>query len=282
MVLEEVINKYTDQNSKYLNIDGLRVHYKDEGEGEVLVLLHGTFSSLHTYDNWASILKKKYRVIRLDLPGFGITGPSIDNVYSISIFIDFIENFLDLLNVIKYHLAGNSLGGWLAWELALKAKDKIGKLVLLNAAGYINDKNYPLPFVIAQTPVLRNVFNYIPKAVVRRFIRQVFNDQAVVTDELVERYYCLIQREGNLNAFISIANSKLKQNTESLNYLDIPVLIMWGDKDRWISPEHALFFKNDISNSRVLMYKDVGHIPMEEIPEKSANDLIEFLAENED
>lgn len=282
MVLEEVINKYTDQNSKYLNIDGLKVHYKDEGEGEVLVLLHGTFSSLHTFDTWALILKKKYRVIRLDLPGFGITGPSIENVYSISIFIDFIENFLDLLNVNKYHLAGNSLGGWLAWELALKAKDKIGKLVLLNAAGYISDKNYPLPFVIAQTPVLRNVFNYIPKAVVRRFIRQVFNDQAVVTDELVERYYCLIQREGNLSAFISIANSKLKQNTKSLNYLDVPVLIMWGDKDRWISPEHALFFKNDISNSRVLMYKDVGHIPMEEIPEKSANDLIKFLAEKED
>jgi pimeloyl-ACP methyl ester carboxylesterase len=279
MVLEEVINKYTDQNSKYLNIDGLKVHYKDEGEGEVLVLLHGTFSSLHTFDSWASILKKNYRVIRLDLPGFGITGPSIDNVYSISKFLDFIGNFLDLLNVNKYHLAGNSLGGWLAWELALKAKDKIGKLVLLNAAGYISDKNYPLPFVIAQTPVLRNVFNYIPKAVVRRFIRQVFNDQTVVTDELVERYYCLIQREGNLNAFISIANSNLKQNTQSLNYLDVPVLIMWGDKDRWISPEHALFFKNDIPNSRVLIYKDVGHVPMEEIPEKSANDLIDFLVE---
>jgi len=279
MVLEEVINKYTDQNSKYLNIDGLKVHYKDEGEGEVLVLLHGTFSSLHTFDSWVSILKKYYRVIRLDLPGFGITGPSIDNVYSISKFLDFIGNFLDLLNVNKYHLAGNSLGGWLAWELALKAKDKIGKLVLLNAAGYISDKNYPLPFVIAQTPVLRNVFNYIPKAVVRRFIRQVFNDQTVVTDELVERYYCLIQREGNLNAFISIANSNLKQNTQSLNYLDVPVLIMWGDKDRWISPEHALFFKNDIPNSRVLIYKDVGHVPMEEIPEKSANDLIDFLVE---
>ena len=279
MVLEEVINKYTDQNSKYLNIDGLKVHYKDEGEGDVLVLLHGTFSSLHTFDSWASILKKNYRVIRLDLPGFGITGPSIDNVYSISKFLDFIGNFLDLLNVNKYHLAGNSLGGWLAWELALKAKDKIGKLVLLNAAGYISDKNYPLPFVIAQTPVLRNVFNYIPKAVVRRFIRQVFNDQTVVTDELVERYYCLIQREGNLNAFISIANSNLKQNTQSLNYLDVPVLIMWGDKDRWISPEHALFFKNDIPNSRVLIYKDVGHVPMEEIPEKSANDLIDFLVE---
>ena len=280
MVLEDIINKYTDENSKYLNVDGLNVHYKDEGEGEVIVLLHGTFSSLHTFDTWASILKKKYRVIRLDLPGFGITGPSSKNEYSISIFLDFIGNFLNLLGVEKYHLAGNSLGGWLAWELAIKAKDRIGKLILLNAAGYISDKNYPLPFVIAQTPVLRNVFNYIPKAVVRRFIRQVFNNQEIVTDELVERYYCLIQREGNLNAFVNIANSNLKQNTESLHYLNIPVLIMWGDKDRWISPEHALFFEKDIPNSRVVMYENVGHIPMEEIPEKSAKDLAEFLAEN--
>lgn len=280
MVLEDIISKYTDENSKYIDINGLNVHYKDEGEGEVLVLLHGTFSSLHTFDSWARILKKKYRVIRLDLPGFGITGPSSKNEYSISIFLDFIENFLNLLGVEKYHLAGNSLGGWLAWELAIKAKERIGKLILLNSAGYINDKNYPLPFVIAQTPVLRNVFNYIPKAVVRRFIRQVFNNQAVVTDELVERYYCLIQREGNLNAFISIANSNLKQNTKSLQYLDVPVLIMWGQKDKWISPEHALFFEKDIPNSRVVIYEDVGHVPMEEIPEKSASDLSKFLAEN--
>ena len=280
MILEDIINKYTDEASKFIDVDGLDVHYKDEGKGEVLVLLHGTFSSLHTFDSWVNILKKKYRIIRLDLPGFGITGPSNNNVYSIPMFLNFIENFLNLLGVKQFHLAGNSLGGWLAWELAIKLKDRIGKLVLLNSAGYINDKNYPLPFVIAQTPVLRNVFNYIPKAVVRRFIRQVFNNQAIVTDELVERYYCLIQREGNLNAFISIANSKLKQNTHSLQYLKMPVLIMWGNKDRWISPEHALFFEKDIPKSRVVMYEDVGHVPMEEIPEKSAFDLTEFLSEN--
>ena len=280
MDLDQVIKKYTDEYSKFITVDGLKVHYKDEGEGEVLLLLHGTFSSLHTFDEWAVLLKENYRVIRLDLPGFGITGPSLDDTYSIPIFVDFIYKFLDTLGVSRFYLAGNSLGGWLAWELALKAEDRIKKMVLLNSAGYINDRNYPLPFVVAQTPVLRNVFNYIPKAVVRRFIRQVFNDQAVVTDKLVDRYFSLIHREGNLDAFVKIANSKLIQNTHSLNHLKIPVLIIWGSKDRWLSPKHAAYFNKDIPNSRVLMYDDVGHIPMEEIPEKSAKDVADFLVEN--
>ena len=280
MDLDQLIKKYTDENSKFITIDGLNVHYKDEGNGEVLLLLHGTFSSLHTFDDWASLLKHNFRVIRLDLPGFGITGPSTDNQYSIPIFVDFIYKFLDVINVNTFYLAGNSLGGWLAWELALKAENRIKKLVLLNSAGYINDRNYPLPFVVAQTPVLRNVFNYIPKAVVRRFIRQVFNNQKVVTDQLVDRYFSLIHREGNLDAFVRIANSKLIQNTHSLIKLKIPVLIVWGNKDRWLSPKHAEYFNKDIPNSRVLMYDNVGHIPMEEIPEKSALDVSKFLVEN--
>ena len=280
MNLDEVISKYTDKNSKFIDVDGLKVHYKDEGEGECLLLLHGTFSSLHTFDEWVNILQSKFRVIRLDLPGFGITGPSLNNKYSIPIFLAFIEKFLQLIKVESYYLAGNSLGGWLAWELAIKQKHQVNKLILLNSAGYINDKNYPLPFVIAQTPVLRNVFNFIPKAAVRRFIRQVFNNQALVTDELVDRYYYLIQREGNIEAFIKIANSNLVQNTDKLCDLSLPVLIMWGDQDKWLSPTHAQFFKNDLPDAKVLMYKDVGHIPMEEIPSQSANDLIDFITEN--
>ena len=277
MNLDQLIQKYTDKDSKFIDINGLKVHYKDEGEGKVLLLLHGTFSSLHTFDHWTYSLKKTHRVIRLDLPGFGITGPSLDNRYSISIFVDFIHKFLDAIGVKKFSLAGNSLGGWLAWELSLKAKHRIKKLVLLNSAGYINDRNFPLPFVIAQTPVLRNVFNYIPKVVVRRFVRQVFYDQTVVTDELVDRYFSLIHRAGNLDAFIRIANTKLVQNTNNLSEINIPVLIIWGDKDRWLSPKHAAYFNNDIPNSSVLMYENVGHIPMEEIPERSAIDVRNFL-----
>ena len=277
MQLSELIEKYTNEHSKFINVDGLDVHYRDEGKGEVLLLIHGTFSSLHTYDEWTNILKDHFRVIRLDLPGFGITGPSMDNKYSIELFIEFILSFLNAIKIKKFHIAGNSLGGWMSWELALICPDRIKKMVLLNSAGYINDRNYPLPFVIAQTPFLRNAFSFIPRAIVRRFLRQVFCDQTVITELMVNRYYDLIHREGNLDAFVKIANSYFIQNTHNLNKIHLPVLIMWGNKDRWISPNHAQYFHREIPKSKLLIYENVGHVPMEEIPEKSALDLISFL-----
>tara|TARA_B100001939_G_C16901099_1_gene600018 strand:- start:607 stop:1446 length:840 start_codon:yes stop_codon:yes gene_type:complete len=277
MQLSELIEKYTNEHSKFINVDGLDVHYRDEGKGEVLLLIHGTFSSLHTYDEWTNILKDHFRVIRLDLPGFGITGPSMDNKYSIELFIEFILSFLNAIKIKKFHIAGNSLGGWMSWELALICPDRIKKMVLLNSAGYINDRNYPLPFVIAQTPFLRNAFSFIPRAIVRRFLRQVFCDQTVITELMVNRYYDLIHREGNLDAFVKIANSYFIQNTHNLNKIHLPVLIMWGNKDRWISPNHAQYFHREIPKSKLLIYENVGHVPMEEIPEKSALDVISFL-----
>ena len=166
----------------------------------------------------------------------------------------------------------------MSWELALANQKRVNKLILINSAGYINDRDYPLPFVIAQTPVLRNAFSIIPKAIVRRFLRQVFFNQNVVTDQLVDRYYELNHREGNMDAFVEIANSYYKQNTQRLKNLNIPVLIMWGDKDNWIKPKHAYFFQRDIPVTKLLMYENVGHMPMEEIPEISAKDVIMFLS----
>jgi pimeloyl-ACP methyl ester carboxylesterase len=277
MQLSDLIEKYTNEYSKFININGLDVHYRDEGKGEVLLLIHGTFSSLHTFDDWTEILKNHFRVIRLDLPGFGITGPSNDNKYSIELFTDFIMDFLDAIKVKKFNIAGNSLGGWMSWELALICSKRIKKMILLNSAGYINDRDYPLPFVIAQTPFLRNAFSFIPRAVVRRFLRQVYCDQASLTDDIVNRYYDLIHREGNLDAFVKIANSYFIQNTHKLNMLKLPVLIIWGEKDRWINPKHAQYFHRDLPSSTLLIYENVGHVPMEEIPEKSALDVINFL-----
>ncbi len=277
MTVENLIEKYTNKESHFIEIDGVNVHYRVEGEGEPILLIHGTFSSLHTYDDWASILKQDYKVIRLDLPGLGLTGPHPKNKYTTANYIDFIEEFLETLSIDNCAVVGNSLGGWMAWEFALKYPNKVSKLVLIDAAGYINDRNFPLPFVIAQTPVLRNVFNYVPKAVVRRFVRQVFFDQSKVTEEIVERHFDLFHRDGNMDAFVKIANSHFVQNTHNLNQLNIPVLIMWGEKDNWLSVGHASKFGEDIANSKVIIYKNVGHIAMEEIPEQSANDLIEFL-----
>ena len=100
MMLEKLIEKYTDENSSFIDVDGANVHYRVEGEGDPILLIHGTFSSLHTYDAWTKILKKKYKVIRFDLPGFGLTGPHPKNKYTIDKYTDFINEFLDVLEMV--------------------------------------------------------------------------------------------------------------------------------------------------------------------------------------
>jgi len=280
MTTDELKEKYTYETSSFVTIDGLGVHYCDEGVGKVILLVHGTFSSLHTFDDWNEILKKQYRVIRLDLPGFGLTGPSPSYEYSIDDYSDFLDAFLEKLNIKSCSLAGSSLGGWICWEFAVKYENRVDELILINSAGYIGEKSMPLPFVIAKTPVLRNVFNYVPRAVVRRFLRQVFEDQSKVTDKVVNRHYDLFHREGNKEAFVKLANSDHVYNTDRLTQLSIPVLIMWGANDNWINVKHSRNFERDIPNSEVVIYENVGHVPMEEIPEKSAADLISFLERN--
>ncbi len=277
MTLQELTRKYTNDQSKFIMVNGHNVHYRDEGEGEVLVLVHGTFASLHDFEDWTNIMKGSFRIIRLDLPGFGLTGPSPEDQYSLDRFVDFFEQFLESLNIERCSIAGNSLGGWMVWEYALKNQHRVDRMILINSAGYIKDRNYPLPFVIAQTPVLRNVFNYVPKAVVRRFVRQVFCNQSLVTDELVDKYFDLFHRDGNKEAFVKIANSHFVQNTDSLKELTIPVLIMWGEKDNWLNVDQSYKFERDIPNSKLIVYQNVGHVPMQEIPEETAKDALHFL-----
>lgn len=280
MTVDELKDKYTYVTSKFINVDGLDIHYCDEGGGEVILLVHGAFSSLHSFDDWNEILKKQYRVIRLDLPGFGLTGPHPEHPYSIDNYSDFLDAFLEKLNVTSCYLAGSSLGGWLCWEFSLKYPSRVDNLTLIDSAGYNNESNLPIPFIIAKTPVLRNVFNYVPKAVIRRFVRQVFQDQSKVTVELVNRYFDLFHREGNKDAFVKLANYNYANNTDALCNIRVPVLIMWGDKDRWIDVSGASLFERDLQNSEVIIYENVGHLPMEEIPRKSAKDLISFLERN--
>jgi len=277
MNLEELIEKYTNDQSRFVEVDGHSVHYRDEGEGEVLLLVHGTFASLHCFDEWVELMKSKFRVVRLDLPGFGLTGPTPDNKYGIDRFCEFLNQFLKVLEISKCSIAGNSLGGWLCWEFAVRFPFRVNKMILIDSAGYISDGSYPLPFVIAQTPVLRNVFNYVPKAVVRRFLRQVFYDQTKVTEQVVQRYFDLFHREGNKEAFVKIANVSYVQNTDKLNLLQMPVLVMWGEKDSWIGMDHADKFCNDLKFAEKIIYPGVGHVPMEEIPAQTANDALTFL-----
>lgn len=280
MANRSLLKKYTTQHSRFLVIDGALVHYRDEGVGFPILLLHGAFSSLHTFNAWARELRRYYRVVRVDMQGFGLSEPREKIKRPVNEFLSFITRFLNSLGIYRCHIAGSSLGGWVSWEFSLRYPERVNKMILIDSAGYLSSNNVPLPFRMAQAPILGRVVKYaVQKNILERFVKQVYGDSTKVTDELVNRYYDLFTKKGNPEAFVNLVNGKYVDNTKNLKNILTPTLIMWGDKDRWLNVDNAYRFNEDIPNSKLIIYEEIGHLPMEEIPEESVNDALEFLLE---
>ncbi|MDW7694956.1 alpha/beta hydrolase [Flammeovirgaceae bacterium SG7u.111] len=276
--MTELLAKYTNRHSRFIPLKGVLTHYRMEGSGPYLLLLHGSFSSLHTYDEWTKILSRRYTVIRLDLPGFGLTGPNNEGRYDMPYFLKFIRLFLAVLDVEKCSIAGSSLGGWVAWEYALKFPNQVKKLILIDSAGFLDTKSIPLPFKMAQTPFVNRVIKYaVRKTVLEDFVKEVYFNQSKVTPTLVDRYYDLFNREGNPEAFFKMVNGKFKDNTRHLKEIKQHTLILWGKEDKWIPVENASKFHEAIPHNELIIYDLIGHLPMEEIPMDSAQDVEAFL-----
>lgn len=272
--------KYSSPVSRFMSIDGNRVHYRDEGVGEPLVLIHGTASSLHTWDKWSQELKSNYRVIRLDLPGFGLTGPDWADRYEIEDDVRLLTAFLARLGVEKVHLAGSSLGGRIAWQLALDYPEKVESLTLLNALGYPQER-WPLPIEMAQWPIMDEVMaSFSPRFMYATGLKDVYFNDSLVNERLVDRYFELSRYPGNLVAFPKRVQARLDKDASLIPGIRTPTLILWGEEDKYFPVGNAHRFGADIANSRVQIYPDVGHLPMEEVPELSLAHFIAFVREN--
>jgi len=279
--------KYTNSDSSFINIEGTNVHYRDEGSSSdsiPIVLIHGTGSSLHAYDIWSDNLKKSNRVIRMDLPAFGLTGPFLKRDYTISNYTTFLKEFLDSLNIKQCILVGNSLGGEIAWRFAIQEPVMSRKLILLDPSGYpVISKSVPIAFKLAKIPVLNKFLTYItPRFLVRASIENVYFDKSKVSDSLVNRYFDLTLRKGNRKAIVD----RLKVSTtltngtkthDNIKKIKQPTLIIWGSDDQLIPVENGYKFKNDITNSKLIVMKQTGHVPMEEKPLISLNFAIDFI-----
>tara|TARA_B110000027_G_scaffold100936_1_gene106777 strand:+ start:437 stop:1384 length:948 start_codon:yes stop_codon:yes gene_type:complete len=281
--IEQLKKKYTDSYSSFLKVNGMNVHYRDEGDKKnsiPIVLIHGTGSSLHTYDYWANELAINHRVVRMDLPGYGLTGPFPNRNYSYKNYVTFLKDFLKSIGVKKCILAGNSLGGNIAWRFTLKYSNIVNKLILIDAAGYpIKSKSTPLAFEIAQIPIIQNLFTYItPRTVAKVSVENVYKDKAKVTEELVDRYFELTLRKGNRQAFVD----RFKVKTDTVSYKKIKLinqrtLILWGEDDELIPLSMAYQFHNDLPNDTLVILKNAGHVPMEENPKESLKPVMKFL-----
>jgi pimeloyl-ACP methyl ester carboxylesterase len=272
----EVLYKLPE--SKFIEIDGMRVHYTDAGSGEVILLLHGTGASLHTWQKWVDVLKKEFRVICIDLPGFGMTGPAPDRNYSIDRYVRFLHRFLEELQIKRLSIAGNSLGGQIAWHYAAKYGDDVKKLILIDSAGLLRSGGIPMAIRFARLPVTGMIARYLnPYYFVRRSLDDVYFDHSRITDELVDRYVTMALREGNRQAFIDRAGQIEEDSGAGLELIQAPTLILWGRHDRWIPVEQAENFRRRLSRSQLIVYENAGHVPHEEIPEETVADALKFL-----
>lgn len=276
--------KYGQAPSQFMNLMSMRVHYRDEGNRNdtvPLVLIHGTSSSLFTWDSTVLLLGLQHRIIRFDLPGFAITGPHPDRDYSMRMYTRFVDSVLINLGVSTCVIGGNSLGGAIAWQYAVQYPAKVQKLVLVDAGGYIPKEKMELPlgFRLAKMPVVNNVVKWItPKQLVRKSVEDVYGDKSRVTDALVDLYSDMTLREGNRQALIDRMQLGLGEDASAqIRTIQIPTLIIWGDQDHLIPVSNAAMFHRDIKGSEQIILKGIGHVPMEEAPREFARALVPFL-----
>jgi pimeloyl-ACP methyl ester carboxylesterase len=280
--LETLLPIYTNTASKFIPVLGMNVHYRIEGNASdsvPLVLIHGTSASLHTWDSLTLLLSGKKKIIRFDLPAFGLTGPNQENTYNTDVYNIFVDSVLEKLNVKSCIVAGNSLGGSIAWHYALYNPSRVQQLILLDASGYPkkNEKG-SLGFKIASMPVINNLLLWVtPKFLVKKSLEGIFVDKKKINDESINRYHDLLLREGNRKAALSIFKAGFTPNPAPIKTITKPTLIIWGDQDQLIDVSNAYLFNKDINGSKLVVLQNVGHAPMEEAPIKVAAEIAAFL-----
>ncbi len=280
---QEVKEKYANKNSRFLEYGDTTIHYRDEGGGPVLILIHGVCASLHTWNGWVEELKDDFRIIRLDLPGFGLTPLSDISHISRTGAVQLLDEMTETLGVDHFHLAGNSLGGDVAWTYAYAHPEKVDRLILIAPAGYPMDSPWLLNF--ATYPLIRPISRHImPRFIFNMALEQVYGDESRITDAVRDRYFELAMREGGKDDYVDIFSAlkkRLKSPTadDGIDDLQGPLMLMWGEKDIWI-PYEKYFprWQDDYPRATFVTYPGAGHIPMEELPLITARHARQFLS----
>lgn len=278
--VEKLKEKYAFDDSEYLEMDGMQIHYRKVGQGTPLVLIHGYGGNLWNWEEWTDILKDSFQVISLDLPGFGFTGPRPDGDYSTAMYVDLLDRFFDQINVDSFYLAGNSMGGSISWQYTVKHPDRVRKLALVNSAGYPRNVGgkMPIGFKILALPGAKSIITKVtPKSVMRKTIEGIYAEEYPVAEAEVTQFMDMMRRTGNRKALFDRREADQGMGSEQIKQIQCPTLIIWGDQDRLINVENAYKFEQDIRNSQLIVYEKIGHVPMMEIPEQSAGDLRAFL-----
>jgi pimeloyl-ACP methyl ester carboxylesterase len=275
---EELEAKYAEPPSRFVDVAGLRLHVRITGpeSAPAIVMLHGLGASLHTWEAWAAGLPE-YRVIRFDLPGFGLTGPDPTNDYSDTRSIAVITALLDELRVPRASLVGHSMGGRIAWQFAAAHPERVDRLVLVSPDGFASPgfEYGKAP----QVPAVASLMRYaLPRFVLRMNLEPGYADPSVVTDELLTRYHDLLRAPGVRGALLERTRQiVLRDPAPILRRIRAPVLLVWGEQDAMIPFRHSADYLRLLPDSRLASVPGVGHLPQEEAPERGLEPVRAFL-----
>lgn len=296
---EEVDAKYTSETSQFFTMEnGARIHFRDEGNqaDPAVVLVHGSNASLHTWEPWVKILGENYRIITMDLPAHGLTGAVPDNKYGAQAQLRTVDAVVGHLGIDKFTLGGNSMGGGVTWRYTLAHPEKVEAMLLIDSSGLPqfrqeletmanqldqDQKEAPVFFSLMRKPWFRAIAKYLdPYWITKQGVNSAYNYSPMVTEELIQRYYELALRDGSRDATLSRFSTynTTEAPVDSAKFT-APALIMWGREDSLIPVDVAELFDDALERSTMVIYDNVGHMPMEEIPNRSAKDVSTFLFE---
>jgi len=277
--------KYGDGDSRFVDLPGgLHVHYQEEGDPALplLVLLHGFGDSYTTWEGWVQALHGKFHIISPDFPGHGLTRAPAGYELSGADLAELLDGFAAQLSLPKFALAGNSMGGGVAWEFALRHPQRLNALILVDAAGFPNEgppPAIPLAFRILQYRLgrafLRNIDN---RPLIDEGLKTDVYDKSVITPALVDRWAEFQRAPGHRAILMSFHPGGFGQaSAAALHDIAVPTLVLHGASDPLIEPASAVKFASAIPGAKLILYPHVGHLPQIEIPQRSAQDVAEFL-----
>ena len=271
---------YGSPKNAYVSALGVNLHYQDTGPSKnaiPIVFLHGFGASLQTWETWAQALSEDYRVISVDLPGFGLTGEDPSGIYTDQRSVEVLEAFLKELKITKVVLVGNSMGGKFAWQFAARYPNQVAKLVLISPDGYASPgiEYGKKPDVPAIADLYRYFFS---KTFLAMNLEPAYANPKTLNDALVNRYYDLMLAPGVRGAILArMQQTVLQDPVPSLASIQVPTLLIWGEKDAFIPISNSNDYLKVMPNAKRVSLPNIGHLPQEEQPSIGLAALKEFL-----
>jgi pimeloyl-ACP methyl ester carboxylesterase len=281
--------KYAGAESHFVDLPGAyHVHYRDEGDPSLplLVLLHGFGDSFTAWEGWVRELKSQFHIISVDFPGHGLTRAPQGSPLNAEALADFLDTFAAALKLPTFAVAGNSMGGGAAWQFAVRHPQQTSALILVDAAGFPNDKppsEVPLAFKILRYPIGRTLLSNIDnRPLIEEGLKTDVYDKSLITPFVVDRWAEFQRAPGHRPILMGInMEARAAPTADLLSTIKVPTLILWGANDPLIEPAAAKKFAAAIPASQVIVYPNVGHLPQLEIPQRSASDVAAFLKAHE-